>query len=106
MNFFPEPRFLAKILLLCNDMTVIVFWPLRRGRRKEARESTPCRIQALVTFHHLVKQFAPGIVEVNGLDFEVREEGVFVEMHRATSVVSNMEPVCEELVVNIFGRFR
>ena len=59
---------------------------------------------ALVTFHHLIRQFAPGIVEVNGLDLDVREEGVLVEKHRATSVVSNMEPVCEEFMVHMINR--
>ena len=34
--------FLAWALLMCNDRTVNVFWPLRGCRRKEARDSTPC----------------------------------------------------------------
>ena len=58
----------------------------------------------MVTFHHLIRQFAPGIVEVHGLDLDVREEGVLVEKHRATSVVSNMEPVCEEFMIHIINR--
>ena len=41
---------------------------------------------------------------VDGLDLDIREEGVLVESHRATSVVGNMEPVCEEFVVHIINR--
>ena len=44
-------------------------------------------------------------MEVNGLDFDIREEGVFLEKHRASSVVCNMEPVREKLVVNMLNCF-
>ena len=47
---------------------------------------------------------APGIVKVNRFDLDIREEGVLVEYHRASSVVSHVEPVREELVVNILNR--
>ena len=43
-------------------------------------------------------------MEVNGLDFDVREEGVFVEKHRAASEVGNMEPVGGEFMVHIINR--
>ena len=38
--------------------------------------------------------------EVNRLDFGIRVEGVFVEEHRASSVVSYVEPIREKFVVN------
>ena len=44
-------------------------------------------------------------MEVIGLDLDISVEGVFVEEHRASSVVSFVEPVREEFVVNIFNRF-
>ena len=43
-------------------------------------------------------------MEVTELDFNVRVEGVFVEKHRAASVVGNMEPVGEEFMVHIINR--
>ena len=43
-------------------------------------------------------------MEVNRLDFNIRVEGVFVEEHRASSVVGHVEPVREKLVVNIVNR--
>ena len=43
-------------------------------------------------------------MEVNGLDFDIRAEGVLVEKHRASSVVGNMEPVCEEFMVHTSNR--
>ena len=70
------------MLLMCNDRTVNVFWPLRGCRQKEARDSTPCKTQPE----------SPSITW---------EEGILVEQHRASSVVSYVEPVREELVVNI-----
>ena len=81
------------------------FWPLRACRRKEARDSTPCKTHPLVSFHHLIRRFAPGIVEVNGLDLDIREEGILVEENSASPAVSHVEPVREELVVNVFNRF-
>ena len=44
-------------------------------------------------------QSAPGIVEKNGLDLDIKEEGVLVEKHRAASVASNVVPVREEFMV-------
>ena len=52
----------------------------------------------------LIKQFAPGIVEVNGLDFDFREKGVCVHKDRATSMVGYVEPIREKIMVNIFNR--
>ena len=43
-----------------------MFWPLTGCRRKEARDSKPCKT-------------APGIVKVDGFDLDIREEGVLVE---------------------------
>ena len=43
----------------------------------------------------------PSIVEVNGFDHDVREEGILVEKHRASPVVSYVKPVREELEVNM-----
>ena len=40
-SFFPTSRF------LCNDIIVNVFWPLGGCRRKEARDSTPCKTQPI-----------------------------------------------------------
>ena len=42
-------------------------------------------------------------MEINGFDLDVREEGVLVEKHRATPSVSYVQPVREELVVQIFN---
>ena len=44
-------------------------------------------------------------MKVDGFDLDIREESVLVEEHRASSVVSHVEPVREELVVNVFNRF-
>ena len=82
-----------------------VFWSLRGGRRNEARESTPCRTHPGVSFHHLIRQIAPGIMIVNRLDFNIWVEGVFVEEHRASSVVGHVEPICQNIMVNIFNCF-
>ena len=45
------------------------------------------------SFHHFLRQIAPGVMMVDELDFDIRVEGVFVEKHRAASVVGNMEPI-------------
>ena len=44
-------------------------------------------------------------MEVNGLDFDIKVEGVLVEEHRASSVVGHMEPIREKLAVNILNCF-
>ena len=44
-------------------------------------------------------------MEVSRLDFGVRVEGVFVEEHRANSVVGHVESIRENITVNIFNRF-
>ena len=46
----------------------------------------------MASFHHFIRQIVPGVMMVNGLDFDIRVEGFFVEKHRAASVVGNMEP--------------
>ena len=43
-------------------------------------------------------------MKVNGLDIDVKVEGVFVEKHRAASVVGRMEPVGEEFMIFIINR--
>ena len=43
-------------------------------------------------------------MEVNGFDLDIREKGVLVDKHRASPVVSYVEPVREELVVNTLNR--
>ena len=42
-------------------------WPLSGCRRKEARDMIPCNT-------HFVWQDAPGIVKVDGFDFDVGKE--------------------------------
>ena len=42
-------------------------------------------------------------MEVKKIDFDIRVEGVFVEQHRASSVVRHVEPIREKLVVNILN---
>ena len=43
-------------------------------------------------------------MKVDGLDLDIREESVLMEEHHASSVVGHVEPVREELVVNVFNR--
>ena len=43
-------------------------------------------------------------MEVNGFDVDVRVESVFVEKHRAASVVGHMEPVGEEFMIYKINR--
>ena len=82
MSFFAIRRWFVKTLLIFWDRTVNVFWPLRSRLRKEARERTPCKSPSLVSFHHFIRKCAPGIMELNRLDFDIRVERVFVEKHR------------------------
>ena len=65
----------------------------------------PLNKPSLVSFHHFFKQFAPDTMEVKKLDFDIRVERVFVEQHRASSVVRHVEPIREKLVVNILNCF-
>ena len=44
-------------------------------------------------------------MKVNRLDFDIRVEGVFVEEHRASSVVGQLEPICQNIMVNLFNCF-
>ena len=64
----------------------------------------PDKVEVDPCFHHLIRQVAPGIVKVNRFDLDIREKGILDEQHRASSVVSYVEPVREELVVNILNR--
>ena len=73
-------------------------WPLRR--RKEESDSTHCKTQ-LVSFHHLIRQFEPGIVKAVGVDSDIGDECVVVEQQCASSVVENVEVVREKLAGNI-----
>ena len=56
------------------------------------------------SFHHFIKQFAPGIMEVNRLYFDIRVEGVFEEQ-RASSVVGQVISIREKFMVNITNSF-
>ena len=44
-------------------------------------------------------QSAPGIVEKNGLDLDIKEKCVFDAKHLAAPVASNVVPVREEFMV-------
>ena len=44
------------------------------------------------SFKHLVRKIVPDIVKVDGFDLDIREEGVHIEEHRASCVVSFVEP--------------
>ena len=57
-----------------------------------------------VSFYHLIRQIAP-IMKVNRPDFDIRVEGVFVEEHRASSVVGHVEPICQNIMVDILNCF-
>ena len=50
-------------------------------------------------------QYASDIVEVDGFDLDIREESVLIEEHRASSVVSYVEPICKNVMFDIFNRF-
>ena len=78
-----------------------VFWPLRGRRRKEARESTPCKTHPWSPFHHLIRQVSPGVMKVTGFDVDIGEEGVLVEENRASSVMGHVEPTSEDVMVDI-----
>ena len=43
MIFLAIPLFLAKTLLMCNGKTVKAVWPLDAARRKESRDTKPCK---------------------------------------------------------------
>ena len=43
-------------------------------------------------------------MKVHGLDVDVGVEGVLVVKNRASSVMNHVEPIRENLVVNIFNR--
>ena len=72
---------------------------------KETRESTPCRTHPGVSFHHFIRQITPGIMKANRLDFDITVEGVFVEEHRASSAVGHVEPICQNIMVDILNCF-
>ena len=78
--------------------------PLGGCCQKEARDSTPCITQPDSPSNTLSGQDAPDIVKVDGFDFDVGKESVLVEKYCASSVVGHVEPVREELVVDIINR--
>ena len=47
----------------------------------------------------------PGVVEVNGIDLDVRVKGVIVEQDSTTSIVGNVEVIREAPVLEILNRF-
>ena len=61
--------------------------------------STPCKTQP-----EFIRQFTPGIVEVNEFDLDVGEECILVESHCTSPLVSCVGSVREEVVVDILNR--
>ena len=57
-----------------------------------------------VSFHNFIRQFAQDIVEANGFDLDVGENGVHVEQNCTSPVVDYVESVHEELVVDTLNR--
>ena len=45
------------------------------------------------------------VVEVSGLDFDVRVKGVLVEQDGTASAVGDVEVICEALVLEMLHRF-
>ena len=41
----------------------------------------------------------------DGFGLDVGKESVLIEQHRTPSIVSHVEPIREELVINVFDRF-
>ena len=72
----------------------------KRGTRKY-----PLQNPSQVSFHHFIRQLAPGIMEVNGLDFDIRVEGVFVEKHSASSIISHTESIRKKFKINKINYF-
>ena len=54
-----------------------------------------------VSFHHFVRQFAPGIMKVKRLDVNIGVESVLVVENGATSVMSHVEPICKNAMIDI-----
>ena len=45
----------------------------------------------MFSFHNVIVQDSPGVVEVDGLDIDVGVEGVLVEENRTTCEVSHIK---------------
>ena len=58
----------------------------------------------LFSFHHLIRQVAPGVMKVNGFDVDIGVEGVFVEENRTACRMGHVEPIRENVMIYIFGR--
>ena len=72
----------------------------KRGTRKH-----PLQNPSRVSFHHFIRQVAPGIMEVYRLDFDIRVEDVRVEENHASHVLGHVEPTSKNVMVNIFNCF-
>ena len=104
-NFLPMPRFLALLLLMCNETTVKDFRPLGGGRRKEARPDTPCMTQFVSPSR--TSSGSSCLLTWKYMDVTLTS-GKKVSLLKSTAhpaLVGHVEPVREKLVVNILNHF-
>ena len=80
---------------MCDDIVVKNDLPLRDSRRNDAHPRLP--------FFHVLLLGVPGIMEVNGSNFDVLEKGVLVEQNCTRSIICHMETIRQELAVKIFN---
>ena len=56
------------------------------------------------SFKYYARHVVSGVVEENGFNLDVGKESVFIEQNCTPSIMSNVEPVREELMINISNR--
>ena len=56
-------------------------------------------------FHHLIRQIAPGVLQLNGLDVNIDVAAVLVVENRTSAVMGYVEPICKKVMIDILSCF-
>ena len=97
IHFFLIPRFLAKWLLMCDDIVVKSDLPLRGNLRDDTREMTACRT------HPDCPSPRPAAAHLwyRGGNLDVRVKSVLVEQDSTATIMSHMEVTRQVFVLEV-----
>ena len=92
--------------MICKDNGQKFFTVLAAARRKEARDRTPCKTisvllqqyELALSFNNMILHTSLCVGKVDGLDTDVRKEGVLVEENRTNRKMSHVKSFLKNIV--------
>ena len=102
---FPNTTFFGVDIAEMLGQNCKRFLAAKETSSKGSTRKNPLQNPPLVSFHRFIRHFSPGIMKVKRLDFDLGVEGVLVEEHRAPSVVAHVEPICQNIMIDIPNSF-